>query len=183
MKSENTKPVRTISKKPIRVRAKVSAKQVSAVELFVFGISLGSVQQRPVLILKDKSNAYNLPVWLNPIDASFAMQEFSHQAYAAHSILQKLLETFSLRLESCTFVELKGHHQFVRLGFSGNKQLKELVVRADEAMSLCLATGARFYADRDFIARSRETDAALIEIESTLQGKPELSHRTHKYVM
>lgn len=152
------------------------------IELFAHGITLGSRQRRPVLILKDKSGETSLAVWLNPIDASHALQDFAYQASASHTVTEKLLERVKYKLERCVFAEIQGHHQYVDLYFSGEPKF-HLRVRADVAMSLCLALGARFFASPEFIAQCREVDAEMMNIESSLKMKPEIGSKNHRYVM
>lgn len=153
------------------------------IELFVFGMTMGTEGRRPVLILKDKTGNLVLPVWVNPIEISFAMSETAHQAHAAHSVAFKIMQNFGLKLERCVFDSIKGHHQYVRLEFSGNEKLTHLEARADDAMSLCLASAARFFAPSSFINQSREVDAELLGIESGMLQQPEIGFRNHKYVM
>jgi bifunctional DNase/RNase len=172
--------------KAVKIKGKVRATKAASskmVEFFVFGITLGSNQRRPVLILKDSTGQLTLPVWLNPIDASYAMNDIAHQAYAAQSVTLKMLQAFQLRLERCVFGDLKGHHQFVELQFSGNPRLTKIASRADEAMSLCLALGARFFATSEFVARCRDVDAEIASLEVGLNMKPEIGSKNHRYVM
>jgi uncharacterized protein len=174
---------RTTVKMKSKVRSITSSVKSELIELFVFGMTMGTEERRPVLILKDATGNVVLPVWVNPIDISFAMNEVAHQAYAAHSVAFQIMKTFQLRLERCVFDGIKGHHQYVRLEFSGNEKLTQLEARADDSMSLCLASGARFFAPAEFVARSRELDAELLGIAAGMQSRPEIGFRNHKYVM
>jgi bifunctional DNase/RNase len=159
------------------------AAAVAATEFFVHGITLGSSRRRPVLILKDSDEQATLPIWLNPIDASYALADFAHQAYAAHAVTLQLLERFALKLERCLFIEVRGHHQYVRLEFSGNPQVTQMELRADEAMSLCLAMGARYFASPDFVSRCREVEAEMAAVEEGIRLRPEIGSKNHPYVM
>jgi bifunctional DNase/RNase len=176
----------------VKVKTKLSVRAQAALtrptseellELFVFGMTMGTEGRRPVLILKDKTGNVVLPVWVNPIEISFAMNETAHQAHAAHSVAFKIMQTFGLKLERCVFDSIKGIHQYVRLEFSGNEKLTQLEARADDAMSLCLASAARFFAPASFINQAREVDAELLGIESGMLKAPEIGFRNHKYVM
>lgn len=161
----------------------VDARKPQLTEMFVYGISLGSNQRRPVLVLKDKSQVMTLPVWLNPVDASFALRDHSHDAYAAHAVTLAMMERLGMRLESCVFAEVKGHHQYVALNFSGHLGLEKLDMRAGDAMSLCLATSTRFFATQEFVDRARAIDVELAELEAGLNLKPEIGSKNHRYVM
>lgn len=162
------------------------------VELFPHGISISSSLGRPVLILKDKAGAEVLPVWMQPLDAGVAIAELSHSAGATpHMVTRRLLEALNLKLESCTFVELIGHHQFVNLTLRGEDQVTTLRVRADEAMSFCLQGHARFFSTRALMARCRSLDVDLSKLEQNLvhgqlpqlTAEMEISSKKHPYVM
>lgn len=162
------------------------------VELFPHGISISSSLGRPVLILKDKAGVEVMPVWMQPLDAGVAIAELSHGSGATpHVVTRRLLEALNLKLESCAFVELIGHHQFVNLTFRGEEQVLTLRVRADEAMSFCLQGRARFFSTRGLMARCRSLDMDLSKLEQNLvhghlpqlTAELEISSKKHPYVM
>lgn len=162
------------------------------IELFPHGISIGSTVGRPVLILKDKSGTEILPVWMHTLDAGVALAELSHSAVGTpHAVTRRLLESLGLKLESCSFIDLVGHHQFVNLTLRGEDQVKTFRVRADEAMSFCLQGQARFFGTRSFMARCRSLDVDLSKLEQNLvhgqlpqlTAEIEISSKKHPYVM
>lgn len=162
------------------------------VELFPSGISFGNGVGRPVLVLKDKHQVEVLPVWMNPLDAAVGLQELSTGSGATpHSVTRRILEALDVNLESCHFVELIGHHQYVALRFQGSDRLKALKVRADEAMSFCLQGKARFFSTKEFMARCRDMEQNLSELEGTfgkgslaaIQAEREIVSKKHPYVM
>jgi len=163
------------------------------IELFPHGISVSSNLGRPVLILKDKNAVDVLPVWLNPLDAGVALTHLS-QAGAGntpHSVTRQVLEMVEFKLESCCFVELVGHHQFVVLTFTSQNGPRTIRVRADEAMSFCLQGQSRFFSSKELMARCRNLDADLTQFEQNLaQGQVpgllsemEKGSKKHPYVM
>lgn len=178
-----TKQVRPPSARKKIVAAPKRAIREPLIEFFVYGITLGSAQRRPILVLKDKGDTLSLPIWLNPVDASYALRDHSHQAYAAHAVTLAMMDRFGLRLDRCVFTEVKGHHQFVALHFAGNPQMERLELRADDAMSLCLATSTRFFATREFAERCRAIDMDMAELEAGLNLRPEIGSKNHPYMM
>ena len=162
------------------------------VELFPHGISVGSALGRPVLILKDQAGTEVLPVWMQPLDAGVALAELSHSSSATpHAVTRRLLETLGLKVESCAFVDLIGHHQFVNLTLRGENQVKTLRARADEAMSFCLQARARFFCAKTLMARCRSIDADLSKLEQNLvhgqipqlTAEIEISSKKQPYMM
>jgi hypothetical protein len=175
----------------------VAAPDSQPIELFPSGISVSNVSNaRPVLILKDQTGTEVLPVWMNALDAGIALAELSQGSGATpHMVSRRLMESLQVKLESCTFSELVGHHQFVQLAFSGAKgnggALGAMRVRADEAMSFCIQSRAKFYSTRSFMARCRDLDADISRLEQNLENgvlpelQSEIENSTKKspYVM
>jgi hypothetical protein len=161
----------------------------NSVELFPTGISFGSGVGRPVLVLKDKHQVEVLPVWMHPLDAAVGLSELSTgSGLTPHAVTCRILEQLSASVETCSFVELIGHHQYVVIQIKGMKPIR---VRADEAMSFCLQTKARFFATREFMTRCRDLDQELQGLESdmaagqlaALQSERENVSKKHPYVM
>ncbi len=159
-----------------------SKKVQNWIEIFPYAISMGPLQTRPVLIFRDQSEVLNLPVWLNQIDASIAALDLSKNTNF-HGLTLKILESAGIRIERCEFVELQGHHQFVRLEFSGHPKLKEMRARADEAIPFCSAQKARFFSTKEFIMQCRDLDVALLGLEQSLSLQPESGSKKQAYVM
>jgi len=220
-------PQKTPAKAPQKVAAKMTVKKPASadqvgpgkaakdewVELFPHGISVGSDIGRPVLVLKDRNGIEVLPVWMHPLDAGVALAELSNSSgISPHAVTRRVLESLNVRLESCTFVDLVGHHQFVQLALEplnadlqmadfANAKMgvksatlaskKMLRVRADEAMSFCLQARARFFSTKAYMLRCRTLDTDLTHLEQNLTSgqapglktEIEISSKKHPYVM
>lgn len=180
-------------KKSKSYASKKASLQEEWIELFPQGISVGTTIGRPVLILKDKSGVEVLPVWMHPVDAGVALAGLSHESLGVspHSVVHAVLDKLDIEVESCTFVDLVGHHQFVQIVFSGDSRLNGLRMRADEAMSFCLQSKAKFYSTRSYMARCRDMDAELSHLEQNIVHGAQTGHaleiefgtKKHPYMM
>ena len=174
------------------------------IELFPHGITVTSSIGRPVLVLKDQQQSHVLPVWMNPIDAGVALQELANGNGASpHMVVRQLMERLGIKVESCAFVDLIGHHQYVLLTFKASKgielgiepgiELAPMRLRAEEAMSFCLQSRAKFFSTQAYMARCRDVDADMEKLESRLATgsaphnlaalEAENSSKKHPYVM
>ena len=127
-------------------------------EIVPYGVTLGFDSTRPVLLFKDKSGEKIVPVYLSPLEAGIAMsQDHIRQAGSSpHGLSFEALKTLGVKPEKCSFVELKGHHQFVEVQFSGSEGLKVLRARADQAVSFCLHAKTPFFCTYGFFESCRE---------------------------
>jgi bifunctional DNase/RNase len=154
------------------------------IRLEVYGISLNHDPARPLLLLKDESQAHVLPVYLTPIEAGVTIQQSNQQMLPTtpHRVTELLLESLHMKIERCVFVELKERHQYVRLFFDGHPNQGSLKVRADEAMSLCLHLKIPIYATVKFMNKSRMMSAELEGIAQGLKITPTTLMKNHEYL-
>lgn len=150
------------------------------IEMFPYGLAMSPGSSRPVMIFKDESGQKVLPVWLSPLDAGIAVNQSGGGATdtSPHHLTWKILEPLGVKLKKCFFTEVRGHHQFVKLHFSGNENLRRLESRADEAISFCLSTECKFYCRLEFIERCR-----ILDVEMAMAvGKDSQDANPHPYL-
>lgn len=153
-------------------------------EMEPFAVTASADEMRPVMLFRVVGGEDVLPVWLSPIDAGIALTQ--HQGRVApispHDLSLKVLETLGVRLERCLFSEVKGHHQYVELQFSGSRKLKSLVARADQALSFSLQAKAKFYCRPEYIHESKVVNAEMVGVHNDLKLNPNLSKNRQKYL-
>lgn len=153
------------------------------IELEPFGMTAGMDKQRPVMLFREKGGEATLPVWLSPLDAGIALTQHNVQAFAMspHDVTLKVLDQLGVHVESCRFVEVKGHQQYVELTFKGSRKLlKPMRFRADHAVSFCLQARVKFFCTKEYLETCREVDAAIEKLQMSL--KPSTRRNTHPYL-
>jgi bifunctional DNase/RNase len=155
---------------------KVDFIQQDLIELKPYGMSLHNDTTRPFLLLKDDSGRYTLPVGINQIEAGVTLTQSStnHSLGTPHTFSEKLLNSLDIKIDRCIFVEISGHHQYVRVYMSGHPRHQSLKLKAEDAMSLCLHLKVPFYASASFIQRSKTMTAEVSE-----SAKKVLNHTDH----
>lgn len=180
-------PARAVRKTKLPILATSEATLTDPyVPLLASGIVLMPGSARPVFLLKHEESGDTLPVWMHPLDASIGIHELGQGASGSpHLVTKILLEQLGVTHVNCFFTERIGHHQYVRLEFQGTKGTKgatpdAIRVRADEVMSFCIATKARFFSTKTFIAQCRVLNEELEKLQEGLlagtahQAFPEL---------
>lgn len=158
--------------------------QDDLVQLFPYGLSLNNPSARPYLLLKNATQDLTLPVALNPVEAGVSLAQGSQASLAAtpHRFTQLLMNTLGIEPRQCVFVQIKGVHQYVRIYFGGHPATNSIKLRADEAMSLCLATEIPLFATRSFIARSKVLTAEIESLGKNLKSTPQILTRNQTYL-
>ncbi len=154
------------------------------IEIEPLGIAPSLETSRPLVLFREIDGSRVLPVWVSPLDAGITMIQSQGQSKSPspHDFTKELLKGLNLRLETCTFEEVVGHHQYVRLTLKGSRKLKDLKVRADHVISLCIHAGCRFYTSLDVIRKSQEVDTQLSETAVTLKAAPQIVKNPHPYL-
>ncbi len=144
---------------------KVDFIQQDLIELKPYGMSLHNDTTRPFLLLKDVTGRYTLPVGINQIEAGVTLTQSSttHALGTPHTFSEKLLNSLDIKIERCIFVEISGHHQYVRVYLLGHPRFQSLKLKAEDAMSLCLHLRVPFYATASFIQRSKTMTAEVFD--------------------
>lgn len=154
------------------------------VQLFPFGITLTQIPGRPILILKDEAHQHTLPVAINPLEAGVTLQQsrFFGAPTSPHNVTKVVLESLNIKIEKCIFVEIKGHHQYVRLTIQGHPQKSSLKFKADEVMSLCLHLNIPLYATKSMMIKSQAMSAELEDLAQGLELNPAVLMRNQDYL-
>lgn len=150
-----------------------------------YGLQVSADGLRPLLLLRDEKNEHTMPVGLNPLEAGVALAQ-SNKTIAPtspHKVMELLLESLKLKIESCVFVEVRGVQLIVELKVVGRSKLSLLKVRADEAMSLCLHLNVPIYATAEYMSQARVINVKTEGQMKDLLANPELFSKNHKYIM
>lgn len=141
------------------------------IELFPYGVSVSMDRSRPIMLFKSESGVEVLPVWLSPLEVGIALAQDHRVAMnsSPHDLTHLMMSRLGVTLVSCFFTEVRGHHQFVELHFSGSEKLSTLEVRADQAISLCLHEKVRFFANPEVIQGSKVQQLEWSESLSPLE--------------
>jgi hypothetical protein len=155
------------------------------IKLVPYAISMTQDPTRPTLLMKDEKGEHTLPVALNPLEAGMTLSQANRSLAPTtpHKVTEILLKSLDIKIERCVFVEIKGHHQYVRLFMDNHPQYGSVKVRADEAMSLCLHLNVEFFATPAFMRRSKVMSSEIAGLSQQLAANPAVLARTHEYLM
>lgn len=135
-------------------------KMDNVIQVYPYGIVVGSGQTYPILVLRDQAGEENLPVFLHPAAASDALFEVGGRGEDSgpHRFSARLVEALGYKVERCVFSEIRGQHQYVVLYLKKEKEEISLTCRADEAMPFCLSSRIELYASKNHMAKARSME-------------------------
>lgn len=151
-----------------------------------FALQMSPDDRTPLLLLRDEEQTQVLPVSLSPIEAgvTIAQSNPSLAPVSPHKASASILQTFGLKVAGCVFSEIRSQQQWVTLQVESDFGLRQISVRAAEAMSFCLFSEVPIWGSAQYAARSRglvqELQGALADWESRQNHHLE---RQHKYIL
>ncbi len=129
----------------------------NSILMTVGGLTLDPVTKTPIVILKDRDNKLNLPIWIGLLEATAMATELEGIKMArpmTHDLLFNLLGELGAQVESVQITELKDNTYFAFIHLRVNGETRSLDCRPSDAISLALRTKSPIYVDKSVIESS-----------------------------
>jgi uncharacterized protein len=138
----------------------------NAILMSVGGLTLDPVTKTPIVILKDRDNKLNLPIWIGLLEATAMATELEGIKMArpmTHDLLCNVLTELGATVECIEITDLRENTYFasIHLQISGTRRTVD--ARPSDAISLALRTKSPIYVDRRVI----ETSSVLQQADET----------------
>jgi len=134
------------------------------VKMKVFGLALDETTKMPLIILKDESEKYVLPIWIGALEAmaiSIPLNEVKMPRPLTHDLFLNTLETMGGSLAAIRITELKDSTYYANLVVK--KEGKTLLIdsRPSDAIALALRAKVDIMVD----------EKILLEVEDLIGSK------------
>jgi len=129
----------------------------NAIEMFVGGLTLDPVTKSPIVILKDKENKLNLPIWIGLLEATAMATELEGIKMArpmTHDLLRNILTELGVEVEAVEISDLRDNTYFAILHLRVGDETLQIDARPSDAISLALRTKCPIYVQKHVLERS-----------------------------
>jgi bifunctional DNase/RNase len=129
----------------------------NSILMSVGGLTLDPVTKTPIVILKDRDNKLNLPIWIGLLEATAMATELEGIQMArpmTHDLLRNLLLELGATVECVEITELKDNTYFALIHLHINGTKRAIDSRPSDAISLALRTKSPIYVDKRVIETS-----------------------------
>ena len=129
----------------------------NAIEMSVGGLTLDPVTKTPIVILKDRDNKLNLPIWIGLLEATAMATELEGIKMArpmTHDLLRNVLDELGAAVECVEISELRDNTYFARIHLRVNGTARAMDSRPSDAISLALRTKSPIFVDKQVIESS-----------------------------
>jgi uncharacterized protein len=161
----------------------------------VGGLTLDPVTKTPIVILKDRENKLNLPIWIGLLEATAMATELEGIKMArpmTHDLLRNLLAELGATVDCVEITDLKENTYFALIHIRINGDQRTIDARPSDAISLALRTKSPIYVNRRVIETSsvlqqaedaNETDLSNVSRDKWAEILEKMSPADFKYKM
>ncbi len=139
-------------------------------ELEPWGISVGHEEPRPSLLFKVVGSEQVIPIFISSSEAAVVLSRNQAQQSSPHGGSLLILSHLGYKADECRFVDIQGHHVYVEVKLTPTKKGKKpqvVRVRADQALSFCLESGAKFLCQESLLRKMRDLK---VDMDALNQG-------------
>jgi len=130
----------------------------------VGGLTLDPVTKTPIVILKDRDNKLNLPIWIGLLEATAMATELEGIKMArpmTHDLLRNVLSELGATVDCVEITDLKENTYFALIHLRINGTRHSIDSRPSDAIALALRTKSPIYVSKRVI----ETSSVLQQAE------------------
>jgi bifunctional DNase/RNase len=129
----------------------------NSIQMSVGGLTLDPVTKAPIVILQDRDNKLNLPIWIGLLEATAMATELEGIKMSrpmTHDLLRNLLNELGATVECVQITDLKDNTYFAAIHLRVNGELRIIDSRPSDAISLALRTKSPIFVDKRVIESS-----------------------------
>ena len=129
----------------------------NSIQMSVGGLTLDPVTKAPIVILQDRDNKLNLPIWIGLLEATAMATELEGIKMSrpmTHDLLRNLLSELGATVECVQITDLKDNTYFAAIHLRVNGDLRIVDSRPSDAISLALRTKSPIYVARRVLEAS-----------------------------
>ena len=129
----------------------------NAIEMSVGGLTLDPVTKTPIVILKDRDNKLNLPIWIGLLEATAMATELEGIKMArpmTHDLLRAIIGEMGAVVEWVEVTDLKDNTYFALIYLQVNGRQVTIDARPSDAISLALRTKSPIYVAKKVLEAS-----------------------------
>jgi len=145
----------------------------NSIVMTVGGLTLDPVTKTPIVILKDRDNKLNLPIWIGLLEATAMATELEGIKMArpmTHDLLRTVLDELGANVECVEISDLRDNTYFAVIHLRINGTQRTIDSRPSDAISLALRTKSPIYVDKRVLEASSVLQQAEDESASNLSN-------------
>jgi bifunctional DNase/RNase len=132
----------------------------TAVEMFVGGLVLDPNTQAPVVILKDETGEFVLPIWIGVTEATSiasAIKQVNMARPLTHDLMHEIFQQAQITVQRVVITELKDSTYFAELAISKGDRVMLIDSRPSDAIAIALREAAPIFVTQSVLQTAKAT--------------------------
>lgn len=128
-------------------------------EMTLASISMDQKTKNPVVVLKSKSDATLLPIWIGVLEASsivFAIHNTPFERPLTHDLFRDYLQRTEMSISEVVISDLLNNTYHARIVFASESARFDLDARPSDAIAMAIRFKAPIFANEEVLTKSQE---------------------------
>lgn len=134
------------------------------IKMKVLGLAIDPVTSSPIVILKDESGKYSLPIWIGVMEASAIAMELENVKFSrplTHDLIKNILQELNVSVEKIVVNDLRDNTYFALIHIKMQGKDHKIDSRPSDAIAIALRTGSPIYVEDSVITKSQKLEMSM----------------------
>lgn len=134
------------------------------IKMKVLGLAIDPVTSSPIVILRDDSGKYSLPIWIGVMEASAIAMELENVKFSrplTHDLIKNILHELKVAVEKIVVTDLRDNTYFALIYINKEGKSHKIDSRPSDAIAIALRTGSPIYVEDSVITKSQKLEMSL----------------------
>ena len=142
--------------------------------MVISGLTVDSVTNSPIVILKEVDGDQTLPIWIGLLEATAIASELEGIKFSrpmTHDLLKNIMEMIDVKVVKIEVCDLKDNTYYALVHFKHGQQEMSIDARPSDALALSLRAKAPIFVSEDVINKSSQIDLKAEPEDKSEKGK------------
>lgn len=142
--------------------------------MVIAGLTVDSLTNSPIVILKEIGGERTLPIWIGLLEATAIASELEGIKFSrpmTHDLLKSIIDRMDVAVNKVEVCALKNNTYYALIHLTHNGKEVSIDARPSDALALSLRMNAPIFVAEEVIKKSKEIDLTVEPEDKSEQGK------------
>lgn len=134
------------------------------IKMKVLGLAIDPVTSSPIVILKDDSGKFSLPIWIGVMEASAIAMELENVKFSrplTHDLIRNILQELNVSVEKIVVSDLRDNTYYAIIHMKKDGETHQIDSRPSDAIAIALRTGSPIFVEEEVISKSQKLEMPM----------------------
>jgi bifunctional DNase/RNase len=134
------------------------------IKMKVLGLAIDPVTSSPIVILKDDTGKFSLPIWIGVMEASAIAMELENVKFSrplTHDLIKNILQELDIAVEKIVVTDLRDNTYFAIIHIKTQGKNHKIDSRPSDAIAIALRTGSPIFVEEEVISKSQKLEMSM----------------------